>query len=298
MFSSIHYSTNSQDDLNAILQDVSRLLEPEDIHSFSTIDSYSDSYPSSNSSFQLMEENYSPKKRSYESMEISYYPMNKKQMSSCVSLPKKLTKVIQENKEENQDICLNTIHLMMDVYNLDSDYHLFRLIHRFSTSDLQLTIVSSSLSHKLQTISPNALFAFFYLAQESYPDGLNKILDRRIYSQDNVKEILKVEYIYRFSGTRITKHSLLELLSLFVTKEEQPSFVVLSYDELTLSLMQHVMKHEYLRPQQTYDQITCDQITCDQITNVICSVMVTFNMKTNLISHYDLEVLATEYSSY
>lgn len=273
--------SSSQDELDAILHEVSILFETTSTNPHaSSIKVLNDSFDVVNLSNSKRDDNNS-NKRSFDMIDNNWnsYPINKKIISDYAY------NIITSStiNKKNNDIRLNAFHLILELTNLDSDYHLFYLIHRLCAKDLQLTLISID-TKRIQTFSPNALFTFFYLTHEIYPDCFSHVIEHRLYNQNQCKDNFKVEYIYRFSGTRITNHSLIELFESFINKSQL--FVLQSYENLSLSIVHHIVNSDHSLSQQI--------INNNQITTIICSVMLTINKNSNLISHYDIEILATK----
>lgn len=213
--------------------------------------------------------------------------------------------------QKQHDYRLNSFNVLTDVFNLDDDIHLFHMIHRYCANNLQFTITLSPM-RKISTSTPNMIFAYYYLAHEIYPDGMFKILERRIHHHNTQNNTIAIEYIYKFSGTRIFNYLLCDIYeqlifnvtpSYHITQGQftspltgslpgsQPRSVsntpyFYSYDELLTTTLQTI--HQCIHTSEGNNLPT----TTNKMASIICSAVLTFDLNDNMIQKFDLELLA------
>lgn len=205
---------------------------------------------------------------------------------SCLKIPQPTTIITQpsnniefsqENNIIREDILINTFNILLDIYNLDDDMKLYALIHRYSALNLHINILEPKQIHGY---SPNAFFVFFYLSRELYPDSMFKVLERRVNKQANKEGLMTIEYIYKFTGTRITKFLMIELYHEIINHDLH-RLNTSSYEELSSYLVHRITNNTLPSTDMKND-----------ISSMICSALLTFNTQNQLIEQIDIELLA------
>lgn len=203
------------------------------------------------------------------------------------------TSTILTNTSKNQtqdkillDYRIKTFLILMDMYNLDGDFALYRACHRYFHTDVQVTYKISN-KPLLVGCHPNAVFSFLYLSHELFPDGIGQVLDHRVIPCPDKQDLIQIEYIYKFIGTNISTESLYDVYQRY--QQMIPSYSMndtcreYTYDDLTNNLLHCLgMNYQSFLIHKPFVLSTC-----------IFSCLLSFSCVNNLIVAYDIELLAT-----
>lgn len=146
-----------------------------------------------------------------------------------------------ETSDHDKEVRLSIVEEFINSFNLADNYRIRALLddHCSETMTVQVPRVNMTLT------SPNALFAYWFMVHETFPDGVMKILEKRHVSttQPRHKQMkkdvaLQVECVYKFSGTKIITEEVTSTLKDFIVAFDD--YARYSYDELAEKVLDFI----------------------------------------------------------
>lgn len=182
---------------------------------------------------------------------------------------------------------------LSDIFNLGEPEELYSILKAACSEDTRVNISP----HKISTQSVPAIFALLYISQTIYPDAMCKVLERRVYPcNNNIPRTMRVEYIFKFSGTRILSKYLMETFQEFLIQEganltsHDPFSKILDIIDNFISRIE-VSSIPFLSEQTSSSMEVEDDF--DRVSKLIFELVMIVEADSRLITQLDMEVLAS-----
>lgn len=184
---------------------------------------------------------------------------------------------------------------LSDIFNLGEPEELYSILKAACTEDTRVNISP----YKISTQNITSIFALLYISQTIYPDAMCKVLERRVYpctNNNNTPKTMRIEYIFKFSGTRILSKFLLETFHEFLSteggnlKSSDPFSKILDVIDNFISRIE-VSSIPFLSEQSSSSMEVDEDF--DRVSKIIFELVMTVEADSRLITQWDMEILAS-----